>query len=251
MIVMECGVRSLYSLIEEHEWKGLPLRQVQFFATQLFQSLSVMRRFRVIHGDLKPENIVLTDAVVPRLKIIDFGSARLRGDLLPDYVQSRYYRAPEVVFHEQPYNFSIDIWSVGCIIEEMFTGLPLFGGQSEIQLLQLMIMFLGPLPQDMVRASPRFTDLFLPNGILKSDEQYSREHHLPVPQVYEYHRANNMRDLILYAQTSLPLPRAERKRQGEPRKALLDLLMKILQYDPAARITPEEALAHPFMQWQF
>jgi dual specificity protein kinase YAK1 len=247
---MELLSHNLLYLIETRNFTGLGLPTVQTAARQLFQSLALMRRCQLVHGDLKPENIVSSDGQMNHFKVIDFGSARRIGDPAVQYIQSRYYRAPEVVLR-QPYSYPIDVWSVGCILGEMFTGLPLFGGQSEIQLLDMMIMLVGPMPLELIQDAPRFLDFFLADGTLKSEAQYCREHGIQPAQRYTYLTANNLNDLILqFPGPRLRSPSARRK-LSERRAILLDLLRRTFIYDPESRITPEEALEHPFLQISF
>ncbi len=87
----------------------------------------VLRSASIIHCDLKPENILLTDAASGQLKLIDFGSACFEGRTVYSYIQSRFYRCPEVVLGGT-YGASIDMWSFGCVAAELFLGLPLFPG---------------------------------------------------------------------------------------------------------------------------
>lgn len=81
-----------------------------------------MRNVNVVHCDLKPENIMFTDSERSTIKLIDFGSSNFAySKSIFTYVQSRFYRAPEVVL-SQPYTESIDIWSFGCLLVELYTG---------------------------------------------------------------------------------------------------------------------------------
>jgi serine/threonine protein kinase len=97
-----------------------------------------LEQHKIIHCDLKPENILLVqdhDKKNHRLKIVDFGSGSFRGEQAYTYVQSRFYRAPEVIMRLLPpptsYTEKVDIWSLGCILAELFTGEPLFPGNNE------------------------------------------------------------------------------------------------------------------------
>ncbi len=128
---------------------------------QLLDALTVLKEARLIHCDLKPENILLKSYVEPHLwykdrgfyfsisrlqspqiKVIDFGSACHERQTVYTYIQSRFYRSPEVLLG-MPYNTSIDMWSLGCIAVELFLGLPLFPGTSEYNQLTRIIDMLG------------------------------------------------------------------------------------------------------------
>jgi len=128
---------------------------------QLLDALTVLKEARLIHCDLKPENILLKSYVEsylwyidsrfyfsiyrlqsPQIKVIDFGSACHERQTVYTYIQSRFYRSPEVLLG-MPYNTSIDMWSLGCIAVELFLGLPLFPGTSEYNQLTRIIDMLG------------------------------------------------------------------------------------------------------------
>ena len=92
---------------------------------QVLRALAFMHDLGLIHCDLKPENVMISDFSQPRVKIIDLGSSCFREDDLPSYVQSRAYRAPEVVIKAK-YDGKIDVWSLGCILAELLSGSVLF-----------------------------------------------------------------------------------------------------------------------------
>jgi serine/threonine protein kinase len=91
----------------------------------------------IIHRDLKPENIVY-DSEAGRYVIIDLGSASLhKQNLRPfSYMQSRYYRAPEIAL-KQDYGLKVDIWSIGCILVELLTQKPLFHAKTNFELVEM------------------------------------------------------------------------------------------------------------------
>jgi len=121
----------------------------------------VMREAGIIHCDLKPENILLAPSVTTaaEVKVIDFGSACLEGKTVYSYIQSRYYRSPEVLLG-YPYTTAIDMWSFGCIVAELFLGLPLFPGASEYDVLQRMMKILGGQPPDELLREAKNTARF-------------------------------------------------------------------------------------------
>ena len=83
-----------------------------------------------MHCDLKPENILLRHYNKAMVKIIDFGSSCFSHERVYTYIQSRFYRAPEVILGI-PYSFEIDMWSFGCVVCELINGMPIFPGASE------------------------------------------------------------------------------------------------------------------------
>lgn len=91
-----------------------------------------MKKLQIIHCDLKPENILLKTESKSGIKIIDFGSSCFDNERVYTYIQSRFYRSPEIILGIS-YHTEIDMWSFGCIICELFTGIPIFPGESEAE----------------------------------------------------------------------------------------------------------------------
>uniref|UniRef100_A0A7N0UM87 Protein kinase domain-containing protein n=1 Tax=Kalanchoe fedtschenkoi TaxID=63787 RepID=A0A7N0UM87_KALFE len=142
-IAFELLDTNLYELIKLNNFRGLSLSIVQLFSKQILRGLALLKDAGIIHCDLKPENILLCTSVKPAaIKIIDFGSACMEDQTVYSYIQSRYYRSPEVLLGYQ-YTTAIDMWSFGCIVAELFIGLPLFAGASEFDLLKRMVHLLG------------------------------------------------------------------------------------------------------------
>ena len=95
------------------------------------RGLAFIHKEGVMHRDIKPHNLLI-DPSCHILKICDFGSSKKYNeeDSSVSYITSRYYRAPELIFGNMKYNYSIDIWSAGCVIAEMLLGEPLFKGKN-------------------------------------------------------------------------------------------------------------------------
>jgi len=119
---------NLFELLKRNGFRGLSIGLLRLFLAQILEGLDVLRAAAIIHCDLKPENILLHPAGGGRLKLIDFGSACFEGRTVYSYIQSRFYRSPEVILG-CPYSTSIDMWSFGCVAAELFLGLPLFPGE--------------------------------------------------------------------------------------------------------------------------
>ena len=128
--VFELLNADLYIHLKENDFQGIDEDKIRIFAKQLVKALVFLEERDVIHCDLKPENILCADSDRSVLKVVDFGSGCFTKDQIYTYVQSRYYRAPEVILRI-PYTPKVDIWSVGCILAELFTGNPLFPGNNE------------------------------------------------------------------------------------------------------------------------
>ncbi|GJN01843.1 hypothetical protein PR202_ga19144 [Eleusine coracana subsp. coracana] len=149
-IAFEMLGQNLYELLKRNHLRGLKMKYVRAFSKQILDAMVVMRDAGIIHCDLKPENILLAPnaTTAAAVKVIDFGSACKEGKTVYSYIQSRYYRSPEVLLGSPYpcvaiYNIAIDMWSLGCIVAELFIGLPLFPGASEYDVLQRMMTILG------------------------------------------------------------------------------------------------------------
>jgi dual specificity tyrosine-phosphorylation-regulated kinase 2/3/4 len=121
--------------------------------------MAFLKKVGVIHCDLKPENILFTDDKCSQVKLIDFGSSCMNYKTGFTYVQSRYYRAPEIVLG-LPYNQAADMWSFGCIIAELKSGRPLFPAVDENELLEFFIMMIGIPTSEMVERAKKKARFF-------------------------------------------------------------------------------------------
>jgi len=230
-LVFELLSRSLYDLLKLTEYKGVSLKLVRKFAKQILQSLNYLSQLRVIHCDLKPENILQQDPDKGDIKLIDFGSSCSVGSKIYKYIQSRFYRAPEVLL-ELEYECPIDMWSLGCTLVEMHTGEPLFAGRDETDQISKIAEVCGLPPEHMIRASPKIKKFFL-------FQQGSN--------TYKLRTNTGQRDLM----NILNVPRKARvDTPGHTHadyNSFLDLIKQMLCYDPHLRITPIDALQHPFI----
>ncbi len=122
---------NLGDLMKKTNYKGLELQNVVKFSRQIAHAIKYIHRNNFIHCDLKLQNIVMVNSKKCKIKILDFGISRV-DEKINDYfyVQTLYYRAPEI-FEKKNYNKLIDIWSYGCLIGELYTGFPLIYGKDE------------------------------------------------------------------------------------------------------------------------
>lgn len=166
-IVFELLSDSLYELIgyscqAKSDGPGLSLRMVRKMAHQLLCGLVALKNLKIIHCDIKPENVALIHPNKPRLKILDFGSFCFESDAMENqfpYIQSRYYRAPEVLLGTG-YDCAIDMWSLGCLLVELYTGRTLFVGKDTTDQLYKIIEVLGALPEKTKRKSVYYHKYF-------------------------------------------------------------------------------------------
>jgi dual specificity tyrosine-phosphorylation-regulated kinase 2/3/4 len=162
---------NLYEFVKNNNFQGLSLGLIRRFAAQMLVSLDFLRKQNVIHCDLKPENILLRQPQKSAIKIIDFGSSCFVDERMYTYVQSRFYRSPEVLLG-LPYDMSIDMWSFACILAELYMGYPLFPGEHEVEQLACIMEVLGVPPRSMLDASTRrklfFDSNWMPRVIANS-----------------------------------------------------------------------------------
>ena len=128
----------------------MPRELLKRISKQILNGLKHLSEINIIHCDLKPENILFTDKTLREVKIIDFGSACTEYKNGFTYVQSRFYRSPEIMLGI-PYTHAVDMWSFGCLIIEMVTGRPLFMAADERELLELMRVRIGMPPEYMLK----------------------------------------------------------------------------------------------------
>eukprot|EP00636_Phaeomonas_parva_P005875 CAMPEP_0118867806 /NCGR_PEP_ID=MMETSP1163-20130328/11271_1 /TAXON_ID=124430 /ORGANISM="Phaeomonas parva, Strain CCMP2877" /LENGTH=790 /DNA_ID=CAMNT_0006802263 /DNA_START=249 /DNA_END=2621 /DNA_ORIENTATION=+ len=166
-LVFEYVEQNLLEVLEDNP-NGLEPPLVQNYIFQLCHAIQWCHMNDVIHRDIKPENLLI-DTRSRRLKLCDFGFARVlqqRDNKLTDYVATRWYRAPELLLGSTDYDFSVDVWAIGCIMGEITDGQPLFPGESEIDQLYIIQKMLGPLVQrhlDLFHRNPRFDGLTFPD----------------------------------------------------------------------------------------
>lgn len=132
-LVFEMLEQNLYDFLKQNKFSPLPLKYIRPILQQVATALMKLKSLGLIHADLKPENIMLVDPSRQpyRVKVIDFGSAsHVSKAVCSTYLQSRYYRAPEIILG-LPFCEAIDMWSLGCVIAELFLGWPLYPGASE------------------------------------------------------------------------------------------------------------------------
>jgi serine/threonine protein kinase len=208
---------NLYDFIKGNQFQGLSLSLIKRFAVQILQTLVLLYDSRIIHCDLKPENILLKQPNRSAVKVIDFGSSCFIDKRVFTYIQSRFYRAPEVILG-LPYTMAIDMWSFGCILCELLTGYPIFPGESESEQLLCIMEFLGPPPFELISKASRSKIFF--------DE-------------------NNFPKTFINSKGKKRVPGSKKIRQylRNSDKGFVKLIKMCFVWEPSDRITPQEALA--------
>ena len=154
---------NLYEHIKTSGYVGMDLPHVRIIGKQLATALAHIQSHGIIHCDVKPENILLVETNTPTIVLTDFGSACYAGNPPYKYVQSRFYRAPEILMGHS-YGHAIDTWGLACVLWEMFTSYPLFPGANVYDQLYLQAEALGQPPSTMLDAMSVHTKkkLYLP-----------------------------------------------------------------------------------------
>ncbi|XP_042653150.1 dual specificity tyrosine-phosphorylation-regulated kinase 1B-like isoform X3 [Tyto alba] len=237
---------NLYDLLRNTNFRGVSLNLTRKFAQQLCAALLFLAtpELRIIHCDLKPENILLCNPKRSAVKIVDFGSSCQLGQRIYQYIQSRFYRSPEVLLG-LPYDLAIDMWSLGCILVEMHTGEPLFSGANEADQMNRIVEVLGLPPPHMLEQAPKARKYFekLPEGgwALKRNKESKKEY--KVPGTRRLHE-------VLGVESGGPGGRRAGEQGHAPSDYLKfkDLVLRMLDYEPRSRITPFYALQHNFFK---
>lgn len=152
---------NLFDLLKRMKFSGVSLNLIRKFARQILKTLAFLSLpdIDVVHCDLKPENILVRQPARSAIKVIDFGSSCKRSKRMYSYIQSRFYRSPEVVLG-LPYNQAIDMWSLGCILVELHTGVPLFAGRDEMDQMHRFVALKGLPPRHMLEQGRKTTQFF-------------------------------------------------------------------------------------------
>ncbi|XP_075580958.1 dual specificity tyrosine-phosphorylation-regulated kinase 1B-like [Pelecanus crispus] len=237
---------NLYDLLRNTNFRGVSLNLTRKFAQQLCAALLFLAtpELSIIHCDLKPENILLCNPKRSAVKIVDFGSSCQLGQRIYQYIQSRFYRSPEVLLG-LPYDLAIDMWSLGCILVEMHTGEPLFSGTNEADQMNRIVEVLGLPPPHMLEQAPKARKYFekLPEGgwALKRNKESKKEY--KVPGTRRLHE-------VLGVESGGPGGRRAGEQGHAPSDYLKfkDLVLRMLDYEPRSRITPFYALQHNFFK---
>ncbi|KAL8745579.1 MAG: hypothetical protein Q9190_002291 [Brigantiaea leucoxantha] len=182
---------------------------IQYFLYQILRGLKYVHSAGVVHRDLKPSNILVNENC--DLKICDFGLARIQDPQMTGYVSTRYYRAPEIMLTWQKYDVEVDIWSAGCIFAEMLEGKPLFPGKDHVNQFSIITELLGTPPDDVIKTIGSENTLRFVQSLPKRERQ----------------------------------PLSNKFKNADP--LAIDLLEKMLVFDPRMRVRAGDGLAHEYL----
>ncbi|EKX31033.1 hypothetical protein GUITHDRAFT_83483, partial [Guillardia theta CCMP2712] len=231
-IVTELLRDNLYEFSKFNRESGaesyFTMPRLQKITKECLVGLKFVHALGLIHCDLKPENILIRSYSRCEIKIIDFGSSCFITDHLTSYVQSRSYRAPEVILG-LPYDQQIDMWSLGCILAELWTGRVLFQNDSLATLLARVVGILGGIEENMLFQG-RYTHRFFTKTKII------------------YDRLSDDNGSLVYI---FPKKTTLRHRLGTDDELFIDFIDKLLQVNPTKRFTAEQALHHPWLAHQY
>ncbi|KAG5030337.1 hypothetical protein JHK87_013851 [Glycine soja] len=231
LIVCELLKANLYEFHKFNRESGgevyFTMPRLQSITIQCLEALQFLHSLGLIHCDLKPENILVKSYSRCEVKVIDLGSSCFETDHLCSYVQSRSYRAPEVILG-LPYDKKIDIWSLGCILAELCTGNVLFQNDSPATLLARVIGIIDPIDQSMLAKG-------------RDTYKYFTKNHM----LYERNQETNRLEYLVPKKTSL------RHRLPMGDQGFIDFVAHLLEVNPKKRPSASEALKHPWLSYPY
>lgn len=216
---------NLYEYMKLNKFHPMPLPVVKKIGASLLISLAFMWREGIIHCDVKPENIMLRQINRTGVKLIDLGSACFETERCYTYIQSRFYRAPEIILN-LGYSRKIDLWSYACVLCELASGYPLFPGENEVEQLACIMEFLGLPPDHIISKSPRASHFF--------EQEDSVYYPKLVPNSRKKIREPSTKTLGGF----LGL---------EENHEFVEFVKMFLRWDPDERPNPEPAMRHPWI----
>ena len=212
---------NLYELIKAYDFRGFSTKVIRRFTKQMLSTLVLLEAKKVVHCDLKPENILMVHPMRAEIKVIDFGSSCFENEKVYTYIQSRFYRSPEVILG-MSYGMPIDMWSLGCILAELYTGYPIFPGENEQEQLACIMEIFGPPEKHLIEKSTRKKLFFDSQGKPRLTVSSKGRRRKP--------SSKDLRSVL--------------KCDDD---AFVDFIARCLRWDPARRLTPHDALKHEFI----
>ncbi|XP_026092934.1 homeodomain-interacting protein kinase 1-like isoform X3 [Carassius auratus] len=252
-LVFEMLEQNLYDFLKHSKFSPLLLKCIRPVLQQVATALMKLKSLGLIHADLKPENIMLVDPIRQpyKVKVIDFGSAsHVSKAVCSTYLQSRYYRAPEIILG-LPFCEAIDMWSLGCVIAELFLGWPLYPGASEYDQIRYISQTQGLPAEYLLSAGTKSSRFFhrgpdssYPLWRLKTPAEHEAEFGIKSKEARKY-IFNCLDDMMQVNMTNLE--GTDILAEKADRREFIDLLKKMLTLDADKRITPTKTLNHPFV----
>ncbi|CAG9318313.1 PRP4 [Blepharisma stoltei] len=222
---------------------GISLVAVRSYGKQAFIALAFMKTQKMMHFDIKPDNILITEDL-RKIKLSDFGNAVVEGEnAISENIVARFYRPPEIILGYSC-DYAVDVWSLGCTLFELYTSRVLFPGATNSHMLKLIMEVKGVMPKRMRSVgeySSQYFDQF--NFFFTSDDS-QQIHLVPISEI----KKEKSLGVILEPNSQILQSQNQLNESEELKrlKSFENLLEQCLTLDPADRITPELALSHPF-----
>ncbi|XP_044212950.1 dual specificity tyrosine-phosphorylation-regulated kinase 4-like [Thunnus albacares] len=216
-ITFELFEKDLYKALKETNRRGFDEKEIRKYAIDVLKCLQMLKKKRVIHGDIKPENILLyKKGSVKHAAVSDFGGSCFMKHRDQPLIYTLYYMSPEMLLGKTC-STATDMWSLGCMLPELFRGRLLFRGRDNVDQFSCIMKVLGVFPTELLVRAPKSKKFFDLDGV-------------PL----------NIKDIKLHSRTLA-------KQLNSKDAYFLDFIERCLKYDPTKRITPEEALQHPWI----
>ena len=274
VIVTELLRQNLFEfgkfIMDNNEEPYFTITRLAYLTRQALISLRFVHKLGLVHSDVKPENMLLSSYSRAQIKLIDFGSSCYLTDRQSSYIQSRSYRAPEVVLG-LPYDGKIDVWSLGCVVAEMFTGEVTFQNDSVVTMLSRIEAICGPFPRHMIAQGRQSGRFFTKSGLLYEvveNEESSPEGNRNAPGPHDDeddddYNASMQFDIFQPKNTSLSarlgfdldlmddfeFKAATTSGVRSRQQLFTHFCQQLLTIDPDARPSADEALNHPWMKY--
>ncbi|XP_038873538.1 homeodomain-interacting protein kinase 3-like isoform X2 [Salvelinus namaycush] len=256
-LVFEMLEQNLYDFLKQNKFSPLPLKVIRPVLQQVATALKKLKNLGLIHADLKPENIMLVDPVRQpyRVKVIDFGSAsHVSKAVCSTYLQSRYYRAPEIILG-LPFCEAIDMWSLGCVIAELFLGWPLYPGALEYDQIRYISQTQGLPGEQLLNVGTKTSRFFCKESDspyapwrLKLTGEHETETGMKSKEARKY--IFSSLDDMAHVNLVLNMKGSDSLAEKADRREYVGLLKTMLLIDAEKRIAPSDALNHPFVTMQ-
>ena len=261
VIVTELLRQNLYefgkSILESRGPLYFTRLRLSHITRQCLVSLKFVHELGLMHCDIKPENILLSSYSRALVKVIDFGSSSFVTDRQSSYIQSRSYRAPEVILG-LPYGGKIDMWSLGCVIAELYTNEVTFQNDSELSMLSRIEAICGPFPRHMIAKGRNSHRICTDSGLIyekvssEDDQDEDRSHNSSSDEdsdkmVYNVYqpKMTTMAARLGFDEDFMDQPKLNE--DDEKRALFVDFVSKLLTIDPDVRLSAAEALKHPWI----
>ena len=247
---MELLGRSCNQIIADNNYIGLPLSFIQNVMKSVLEVLIKLQSIRVIHGDIKPENILQTLENPNKFKLIDFGLCVLETDRFK-HIQTIYYKAPEVLFNTN-ITCKADIWSLGCVACELFFGIPLFPFETNVTIIYYINKLVGPYPEKFIRSIRHSYEYFTKDLKLKKFSRLCNENNENFPKHHPFFAYKRLGDnLFTYSDEENGNGLEISGKEKNERQLFLEFVLKMLKIDPDERPNADILMNDPFLKYNF